>query len=72
MTQLASMGGDTAADDNSAGQGATIPPEPYALGYVDGPPPTPCASWTPGGGRRTCKGREVGVKEAKCESLNWG
>jgi xylulose-5-phosphate/fructose-6-phosphate phosphoketolase len=38
VTQLASMGGDTAAD-NGAGipGGATIPPRPYALADVDGP-----------------------------------
>src|SRR4051812_33128367 len=37
MTQLASMGGDTAADNDSAGSGATRPPEPYVLGEVEGP-----------------------------------
>jgi len=37
MTQLASMGGDTAADNESAGQGRTIAPQPYALGEVPGP-----------------------------------
>ncbi|MGI8458208.1 MAG: phosphoketolase family protein [Propionibacteriaceae bacterium] len=41
MTQLASMGGDTAADtvaDNEGGGGGeTIAPQPYVLGKVDGP-----------------------------------
>jgi xylulose-5-phosphate/fructose-6-phosphate phosphoketolase len=37
MTQLASMGGDTAADNDSAGSGATRPPQPYVLADVDGP-----------------------------------
>jgi xylulose-5-phosphate/fructose-6-phosphate phosphoketolase len=37
MTQLASMGGDTAADFESASGGETIAPQPYTLGDVDGP-----------------------------------
>jgi xylulose-5-phosphate/fructose-6-phosphate phosphoketolase len=37
MTQLASMGGDTAADNESGGSGATIAPQPYALGDAPGP-----------------------------------
>ncbi|MGC2655395.1 MAG: phosphoketolase family protein [Mycobacterium sp.] len=37
MTQLASMGGDTAADNESGGAGETIAPQPYALGDAPGP-----------------------------------
>jgi len=37
MTQLASMGGDTAADYESTGGGETIAPQPYVLGDVPGP-----------------------------------
>src|SRR5215218_412161 len=37
MTQLASMGGDTAADSESGGGGPTVAPEPYVLGDVPGP-----------------------------------
>ena len=42
MTQLASMGGDTAADNTAAdnesgGGGKTVAPTPYTLGEVDGP-----------------------------------
>ncbi len=37
MTQLASMGGDTAADFDTGGEGDTIAPTPYVLGDVDGP-----------------------------------
>ncbi len=37
MTQLASMGGDTAADNEGGGGGETIAPQPYVLGQVDGP-----------------------------------
>ena len=37
MTQLASMGGDTAADNESGGGGETIAPQPYALGDAPGP-----------------------------------
>jgi len=37
MTQLASMGGDTAADNESAGQGRTVAPQPYELGDAPGP-----------------------------------
>ncbi|MET0694667.1 MAG: phosphoketolase family protein [Propionibacteriaceae bacterium] len=38
MTQLASMGGDTAADfDSSSAGGESIAPQPYELGDVDGP-----------------------------------
>jgi xylulose-5-phosphate/fructose-6-phosphate phosphoketolase len=37
MTQLASMGGDTAADNESTGGGETRAPQPYVLGEVDGP-----------------------------------
>jgi xylulose-5-phosphate/fructose-6-phosphate phosphoketolase len=37
MTQLASMGGDTAADQDSAGSGATVAPKPYQLRVAAGP-----------------------------------
>ncbi|RJK97955.1 phosphoketolase family protein [Vallicoccus soli] len=37
MTQLASMGGDTSADNESAGGGESRAPQPYALGEVPGP-----------------------------------
>src|SRR5579884_1832167 len=37
MTQLASMGGDTAADNESSGTGKTIAPQPYALSDAPGP-----------------------------------
>ena len=37
MTQLASMGGDTAADNETSGGGATLAPQPYVLGAADGP-----------------------------------
>ena len=37
MTELASMGGDTAADDTTTGEGETIAPSPYELGDVSGP-----------------------------------
>ncbi len=37
MTQLASMGGDTAAGDETTGAGQTIAPEPYVLGDAPGP-----------------------------------
>jgi xylulose-5-phosphate/fructose-6-phosphate phosphoketolase len=37
MTQLASMGGDTAADFESTSGGETVAPEPYVLGDVPGP-----------------------------------
>ena len=37
MTQLASMGGDTAADQESTGGGESVAPEPYVLGDVEGP-----------------------------------
>jgi xylulose-5-phosphate/fructose-6-phosphate phosphoketolase len=37
MTQLASMGGDTAADFDSGGAGETISPEPYDLSGAPGP-----------------------------------
>jgi xylulose-5-phosphate/fructose-6-phosphate phosphoketolase len=37
MTQLASMGGDTAADFDSGGAGETIAPEPYDLSAAPGP-----------------------------------
>ncbi|GAA3562999.1 phosphoketolase family protein [Microlunatus spumicola] len=36
MTQLASMGGDTASDNESAGGGPTVPPTPYELGTPEG------------------------------------
>src|SRR4051794_5112192 len=36
MTQLASMGGDTAADNEGSTGGPTIPPTPYALGSPPG------------------------------------
>jgi xylulose-5-phosphate/fructose-6-phosphate phosphoketolase len=37
MTQLASMGGDTAADFDSGPGGETVAPQAYSLGDVDGP-----------------------------------
>jgi xylulose-5-phosphate/fructose-6-phosphate phosphoketolase len=37
MVQLASSGGDTSADDDRAGEGPSIAPEPYDLGDVPGP-----------------------------------
>ncbi|HVD19075.1 MAG TPA: phosphoketolase family protein [Propionibacteriaceae bacterium] len=37
MSQLASMGGDTAADQDSSDSGVTRAPEPYELGDVPGP-----------------------------------
>jgi xylulose-5-phosphate/fructose-6-phosphate phosphoketolase len=37
MTQLASMGGDTSADNEGAGGGETVAPEPYALSDAPGP-----------------------------------
>src|ERR687889_1283375 len=37
MTQLASMGGDTAADQDTSGTGETRPPTPYTLGDASGP-----------------------------------
>ena len=37
MTQLASMGGDTAADQDTSGTGETRPPTPYTLGEAPGP-----------------------------------
>jgi xylulose-5-phosphate/fructose-6-phosphate phosphoketolase len=37
MTQLASMGGDTAADFDSSGGGETIAPQPYVLSDAPGP-----------------------------------
>ncbi len=37
MTQLASMGGDTAADFDAGGEGDTVAPTPYVLGEVKGP-----------------------------------
>ncbi|MBA8795023.1 xylulose-5-phosphate/fructose-6-phosphate phosphoketolase [Friedmanniella endophytica] len=37
MTQLASMGGDTAADNEGGQGGETVAPQPYRLGDVDGP-----------------------------------
>ncbi len=37
MTSLASMGGETAADDETTSRGQTIAPEPYRLGDVPGP-----------------------------------
>ena len=37
MTQLASMGGDTSADDESGGTGQTVAPRAYRLGDVAGP-----------------------------------
>ena len=32
MSELASMGGDTSSDNESAGGGETRPPRPYELG----------------------------------------
>ena len=37
MTQLASMGGDTAADQESTRGGESVAPAPYVLGDVEGP-----------------------------------
>ena len=37
MTQLASMGGDTAADFDAGPGCETVAPEPYGLGAVEGP-----------------------------------
>jgi xylulose-5-phosphate/fructose-6-phosphate phosphoketolase len=37
MTELASMGGDTAADSQATGSGETLAPEPYVLADVPGP-----------------------------------
>ena len=37
MSQLASVGGDTAADREAAGSGETLAPEPYVLHAVEGP-----------------------------------
>jgi xylulose-5-phosphate/fructose-6-phosphate phosphoketolase len=37
MTQLASMGGDTAADNEGSTGGETIAPQPYTLGTAEGP-----------------------------------
>ena len=37
LTELASMGGDTSADDTSTARGPTLPPVPYELGHVEGP-----------------------------------
>jgi xylulose-5-phosphate/fructose-6-phosphate phosphoketolase len=37
VTELASMGGDTAADNTASGTGETIAPTPYELGEADGP-----------------------------------
>jgi xylulose-5-phosphate/fructose-6-phosphate phosphoketolase len=37
VTSLASMGGETAADDETTSRGQTIAPEPYRLGDVPGP-----------------------------------
>jgi xylulose-5-phosphate/fructose-6-phosphate phosphoketolase len=37
MTQLAGVGGDTAADFDTSGAGKTIPPEPYVLADASGP-----------------------------------
>src|SRR4051794_15918896 len=37
MTQLASMGGDTAADFDAGPGGETVAPQPYTLGEVEGP-----------------------------------
>jgi xylulose-5-phosphate/fructose-6-phosphate phosphoketolase len=37
MTELASMGGDTAADFEASGGGPTVAPQPYELGEVNGP-----------------------------------
>ena len=37
MTQLASMGGDTAADQDPTGAGETRPPTAYTLGDAAGP-----------------------------------
>jgi xylulose-5-phosphate/fructose-6-phosphate phosphoketolase len=36
MTQLASMGGDTSADNEGGGGGETVAPQPYVLGEVEG------------------------------------
>ena len=46
MTQLASMGGDTAADNESTGGGETRAPQrPYVLGEVDGPLDADALRW---------------------------
>ena len=37
MTQVASMGGDTAADFDATGTGQTVAPQPYELGDAAGP-----------------------------------
>jgi xylulose-5-phosphate/fructose-6-phosphate phosphoketolase len=37
MSELASVGGDIASDNETAGGGATLPPRPYELGTPDGP-----------------------------------
>src|SRR4051812_23409027 len=37
MTELASMGGDTSSDNETAGTGETLAPQPYALGTPEGP-----------------------------------
>jgi xylulose-5-phosphate/fructose-6-phosphate phosphoketolase len=37
MSELASAGGDTSSDNETAGGGATLPPHPYELGTPDGP-----------------------------------
>ena len=37
MSELASMGGDTSSDNESAGGGETRPPRPYELGTPEGP-----------------------------------
>jgi hypothetical protein len=51
MTQLASMGGDTAADqERPSASGPTVPPEPYELAdAADRLTRTPCGPWTHGG-----------------------
>src|SRR4051812_47059797 len=36
MTELASMAGDTSADNEGTGAGTSIAPEPYDLGEADG------------------------------------
>src|SRR3978361_735814 len=37
MTELASMGGDTSSDNETAGTGETLAPKPYRLDSADGP-----------------------------------
>ena len=37
MTQLASTGGDTAADFDSGSGGESVAPQPYLLGAAEGP-----------------------------------